>query len=375
MSGPIEQNSSGGPTSPPENPPEITTQEEQEALASIEQVIGDDDSDDDDDGDDDDDDGDDDDDVDFLAELPPSIRGRVEKLKLLNVKRDDFMEGYLKERAALEQKYHALCQPLFDQRKAIINGQGDKEEIQPADDEPENENEEVAGIPEFWNVAMSNIETIDDLVTERDAECLNFLEDITCQDLPSGLGFTLNFHFKPNPYFSNSVLSKRYDVPNLLLVDDEPILKNVTGCEIDWKDPDMCLMHRYVSKKQRNKKGLIRQVKKKERTESFFHFFSPPKLPELADIDEEEAEAIEEAFDHDYDVAQQFRSHIVPKAVLWFTGEAMHDALDGVFAEGDDTLLSSQMEGAIAINSTTNAGGNPFPPPTPGSEEPECKQS
>jgi len=95
----------------------------------------------------------------------------------------------------------------------------------------------------------------------------------------------------------------------------------------------------------------------------------------LADIDEEEAEAIEEAFDHDYDVAQQFRSHIVPKAVLWFTGEAMHDALDGVFAEGEDTLLSSQMAGSIAINSTTNTGGNPFPLPTNGSEEPECKQS
>ena len=281
MSGPIEQNSSGGPTSPPENSPEITTQEEQEAIASvqqvIQQVIGDDDSDDGDDGDDDDDDHGDDDDEDdeedFLAQLPPSIRGRVDELKKLNVARDDFIEGYLKERAALEQKYYALCEPLFDQRKAIINGQGDKEEIQPADAEPENENEEVAGIPEFWNVAMSNIETIDDLVTERDAECLNFLEDITCQDLPTGLGFTLKFHFKPNPYFSNSFLSKRYDVPNLLLVDDEPILKNVTGCEIDWKDSDMCLMHRVVSKKQRNKKGQIRQVKKKERTESFFHFF------------------------------------------------------------------------------------------------------
>jgi hypothetical protein len=108
---------------------------------------------------------------------------------------------------------------------------------------------------------------------------------------------------------------------------------------------------------------------------NYFCECSPPKLPELADIDEEEAEAIEEAFDHDYDVAQQFRSHVVPKAVLWFTGEAMHDALDDVFADGDDTLLSSQMEGTIAINSTTNVGGNPFPPPATGSEEPECKQS
>ena len=44
-------------------------------------------------------------------------------------------------------------------------------------------------------------------------------------------------------------------------------------------------------------------------------------MPSLEEMDEDEADAIEEAFDHDYDVAQSFRSHIVPKAVQWFTGE------------------------------------------------------
>ena len=38
-------------------------------------------------------------------------------------------------------------------------------------------------------------------------------------------------------------------------------------------------------------------------------------------MNEDTADAIEEAFDSDYDVAQAFRSHIIPKAVLWFTGE------------------------------------------------------
>jgi len=99
--------------------------------------------------------------------------------------------------------------------------------------------------------------------------------------------------------------------------------------------------------------------------------YSPPKLPELSDLDEEEADAIEEAFDHDYDVAQQFRSHIIPKAVLWFTGEAMQHELEGIF-EGDDTLLSPQMAAMVQAGA---AAGNPFPPPVNGSEEPECKQS
>ena len=88
-------------------------------------------------------------------------------------------------------------------------------------------------------------------------------------------------------------------------------------------------------------------------------------------MDEEVADAIEEAFDHDYDVAQQFRCHIVPKAVLWFSGEAMSNALEGVF-DGDDNLLAGQISQAMAQNTTDSS---PFPPPAEGTEEPECKQS
>ena len=105
-------------------------------------------------------------------------------------------------------------------------------------------------------------------------------------------------------------------------------------------------------------------------------------------MDEEEADAIEEAFDHDYDVAQQFRMHIVPKAVLWFTGDAMQDALDGA-GMYDGTVLSG---GGVLDGGTSGGGGgggekgqvlgaegsgssSPFPPSTSGSEEPECKQS
>ena len=100
-----------------------------------------------------------------------------------------------------------------------------------------------------------------------------FLEDVTCKDFDNGEGFEISFHFKENEFFENRILVKNYDVPNLLL-DDEPILKNVKGCDIRWKSDDVCLTHRTVIKKQRNKKGQIRQVKKKEKTESFFHFFS-----------------------------------------------------------------------------------------------------
>jgi nucleosome assembly protein 1-like 1 len=130
------------------------------------------------------------------------------------------------------------------------------------------------------------------------------------------------FHFSPNEYFENTVLTKRYEIPNLLL-DDEPILKNVEGCKIEWK-PGMSLTYQETTKKQRGtgkNSGKVRTIKKKERLESFFHFFKPPKMPSMQDMDEDAADRLEAAFEEDYDVAQAFRSHIVPKAVTWFTGQ------------------------------------------------------
>ncbi len=84
-------------------------------------------------------------------------------------------------------------------------------------------------------------------------------------------------------------------------------------------------------------------------------------------MNEHEADAMEEAFDHDYDVAQSFRSHIIPKAVMWFTGEAIEDSIEQMIGGNAESLLS-QLKANEGIES-------PFPQPTNGTEEPECKQS
>ena len=290
--GPLEPNpTSGGGSIPPDEHPQIIDNHEQEN----EDEESDDADADDDDGDEEEDDSDSDDEEDFVASLPPPIRKKVDELKELNQKRNDFMDDYLKERAALEKKYSEMCKPLYEKRRDIINGKhdvnsggvegasGDVQNTVPASSSDDNggstsnDNADASGIPEFWTMAMSNIETVEELVTEGDNECLQYLQDITCADFDNGLGFTLYFHFqKNNPYFTNEILIKRYDVPNLL-IEDEPILKNVVGCDINWKtdesDNDMCLTFKTINKKQRNKKGQIRHVKKKERTPSFFHFF------------------------------------------------------------------------------------------------------
>ena len=71
------------------------------------------------------------------------------------------------------------------------------------------------------------------------------------------------------------MLIKRYEVPDLLL-DDKPILKNVTGCDIHWEE-GRSLTYREFKKKQRSKRGRragqILTFNKRGRNDLFFHFF------------------------------------------------------------------------------------------------------
>jgi len=275
---------------------------------------------------------DDDDEDDIMRDLPRAMVKRVEKLQELHKQQEQIMEKYLEERAKLEQKYRSLCHPLYTERAKIIAGEKD-EEIAGSDELKKNDDDEIAkGIPQFWVCAMGHNENIAELLTEDDVDCLEHLSDIQCHDYADGRGFVLELHFSSdNPYFSNSVLTKRYDVPNILLA-DEPLLKNVEGCTIDWSGPEHCLTYRDVTKKQRGRgkhAGQVRTVTKREHKDSFFHFFDPPRLPSTMDeMDEAEAERLEEAFDADYDVAQAFRHNLCPKAVAWFTGQAMDEIIE-----------------------------------------------
>jgi nucleosome assembly protein 1-like 1 len=272
------------------------------------------------------DDQEEDDEEDPLAHLPGYVLSRVDKLKELNEQREEHIAAYLEDRAALELKYQALYKPLYEERSAIVCGEQDDQIAQEVEAVPNaNDLEDsppVKGIPQFWAAAMTNYDTVGEVIAEEDVDCLESLQNITCVDDDDGKGFTLRFHFAPNDYFHDTILTKKYQVPNLLL-SDEPILKNVSGCKIQWKK-DKSLTFQSVNKKQRGKgrnAGQVRTVAKTERKESFFHWFDPPEMPPMETMDEEEAERLEEELDGDYEIAQAFRSHIIPKAVVWFSGE------------------------------------------------------
>lgn len=53
------------------------------------------------------------------------------------------------------------------------------------------------------------------------------------------------------------------------------------------------------------------------------------------------------SFDMDYEVARIFRNHIIPNAVLWFTGEAVSD--DDEDGEDDDDEEEEVLTLALAF--------------------------
>ncbi|KAL3803761.1 LOW QUALITY PROTEIN: hypothetical protein ACHAW5_004612 [Stephanodiscus triporus] len=138
-----------------------------------------------------------------------------------------------------------------------------------------------------------------------DVDCLEHLTDVTCTDFPDGLG-RAQLSLLPQRLLHNAVLTE--EVPNLL-TEDEPIPQERHGDRHPVEE------------------GQVLDV--------------PRGYEEAAEeggprgrADEDEADAVEEAFDHDYDVSAGFPSHLIRKAVLWFTGEAMmeddYDEDDGM---------------------------------------------
>ncbi|KAL7831181.1 hypothetical protein SRHO_G00306830 [Serrasalmus rhombeus] len=285
-----------------------------------------------------------------MDSLPTSVKRRVNALKNLQVKSAHIEAKFYEEVHELERKYAALYQPLFDKRKEIVTGaveptdeecewHSDHEEEELADElqkkasieEPKEEaaaEENPKGIPEFWLTIFRSVDMLSDMLQEHDEPILRHLQDIKVifsgPDEP--MSFTLEFHFEPNIYFKNTVLTKMYKMKSEPEAEDPfsfegPEIIDCEGCEIDWyKGKDVTV--KTIKKKQKHKgRGIVRTVTKQVPTDSFFNFFNPIKVSPDNELDEDS----EFTLATDFEIGHFFRERIVPRAVLYFTGEALED--------------------------------------------------
>lgn len=279
----------------------------------------------------------------YIENLPIEVKLNVEALKGVQVKQIELQNQYKRECLELEKKYAELQRPLYERRHAIITGSAKptQDEIvageqQSVKDDPEytplekdGKEPSPEGIPEFWLTALRNHIGLSELITDRDAAALKHLIDIRISYLPTSdtkPGFKLSFHFTPNEFFDNEVLEKTYLYQEEVGYSGDFIYERAIGTEIKWKE-DKDLTKEFEIKKQRNKNtNRTRLVRKARPTESFFNFFSPPVPPEedaVEDLDEEELEELDEKLELDYQIGEDIKEKIIPRAVDYFTGKAL----------------------------------------------------
>ncbi|KAF5394367.1 Nucleosome assembly protein 1 [Paragonimus heterotremus] len=289
----------------------------------------------------------------LMEKLPLEIKRRVRALKKLQYETVKVDVAFYKELFELEMKYDVEHQRIFNQRKAIVNGEKEPDDNEcdwPSDDEHptadgddvdklcnevdkkaivmEENNKGVKGIPEFWLQTMRNVSLLDEMIQEHDVKILKHLTDVECKLHSDEPGFTLEFHFSQNEFFTNKVLTKRYFF-NYDISPDEPFeyegpeIVSTKGCVINW-NPGKNVTVKVIKKVQKKKGGQAkRTITKNVQEDSFFNFFDPPALKDLAD----------------FKLGQFIRDSIVPRAVLFFTGEEVaedSDDEDGDEDEDDD---------------------------------------
>ncbi|KAM5565880.1 hypothetical protein ABKV19_019741 [Rosa sericea] len=248
----------------------------------------------------------------FLENLAKNVRECVESLRLIQEKYDALKAKFDEDRTSIQAKYRQSCQLLYEQRYNIIN---DGESIEPEADGVGSDSEEEAfvdekGVPNFWLYALQNNDFIDNEITYRDEQALKYLKDIKCSPIDDSKGFKLDFCFKANPFFKNSVLTKTY----LMIDEDRSLVKDIKGTEVEWY-PARCLTQIPVKKKHETRLENAKSITITEDCDSFFSFFSALEVNDTYKRTNQ--------VNRDFNIGSIIRDQIIPHAVSWFTGEAI----------------------------------------------------
>lgn len=329
----------------------------------------------------------------YVESMPKSVKKRVFGLKAVQQQQMKLEAEFQKELLELEKKYLKKYEPLFEKRKAVVAGDqeptaaeieegealnedDDEEEEEEEEEEDEEADSEIKGIPSFWLTAMENLTCVRETITERDSEVLPYLKDVRMEYLPT-LGFELIFEFTENPYFSNQVLTKTYYYHSELGYSGDFVYDHADGCEINWKSKEVNVTINIERRKQRNKNTKqTRTIEKLTPTESFFNFFDPPKPPaapteekddEEEDEEDEEKAELRDRLEFDYQLGEEIKNKLIPRAIDWFTGDAVEYEFAEDFDEEEEEESFDEEDDDEDDDSDINESG-------PKENPPDCKQ-
>jgi len=288
----------------------------------------------------------------YIDSLPDNIKNRIKALRKLQHDFTNLEADFYKEVHELEKKYDQKHQSLYEKRRTIIGGEHEPSEqerdygLKPDEDEQlcqeleekakvdeeqkplHGFDENTKGVPEFWLTVFKNVDMLSEMLQDHDEPILVSLQDIKLKFVDDPMGFLLEFHFADNDFFTNKVLTKSYEMKCKPEEDDPfkfegPEIVKCKGCSIDWKK-DKNVTVKVIKKKQKHKtKNTIRTISKTVQRDSFFNFFAPPPIPD--DEDAEIEDSVQALLTADFEIGHYIRERVIPRAVLFFTGEGLDD--------------------------------------------------
>lgn len=301
-----------------------------------------------------------------LSRLPMEVRKRLRALRKLQMQTSAVEMEFHEKQFELEKDFEVKHQEIFKKRFEIISGAYEpndeecdvpdpdilkkidenseifsklkiQEGVVKADADVHADNKEevetiaegisasIKGIPKFWFHILYSNPTFDYLIHKDDEPILHHLIDIrTTYKLEPHFSFTLEFEFSPNPFFENLILTKEYllkmESDDLICYEGPSIYKTI-GCDIKWKA-------------QRTSRPSI------------FDFFNPPVLPQ--NVLDPAYEEIKDLLENDFEIGDYVKDNIIPKAILYFTGERedsdSDESMDSTSESGSEASASSVVE-------------------------------
>jgi len=194
----------------------------------------------------------------------------------------------------------------------------------------ENRRETAKAIPKFWPIALMNHRLIGFQAQHNiDRAALSYLEDLWVErDAKEPRCFTIEFHFKSNPYFSDSVLKKEYKyVPPPEAAGEQPDEDGITPSmlafvwarnvepsahKINWKNAENALtkLHPRVEEEDGDDSEMPAEAG------SFFNFFEVSSDP--------------------FDIGSAIANEVFVEATNYFLGNVPSDDIDSEEEESDE---------------------------------------
>ena len=170
----------------------------------------------------------------------------------------------------MKYKYDTQYLVLYNEISKIVRGECSpaitSEEAERYGVDPVTE-ETNQGIPDYWRKVLKNSNYF--TINEKDEVILEFLRDVRMVPIEGHkLDFTMEFEFRANEYFTNTLLSKSFFHDSKT---DE--VEKTVGSSISWASQDK--NPRIAIKNKKVKKGKKIEVKKTETiVPSFFDIFA-----------------------------------------------------------------------------------------------------